>query len=82
MKQIDDEIQYMLDNDLIEPSQSEWATPSMLVPKPDATNRFVNDFRRVNAVTKSDPLPIPRVDRCSKRIVVSPQRCFKYRRKK
>ncbi|KAL5019359.1 hypothetical protein ScPMuIL_005081, partial [Solemya velum] len=44
------EIQYMLDNDIIEPSKSEWSSPCVLVPKPDKTYRFCTDFRKVNSV--------------------------------
>ena len=32
-----EEVQYSLDNDFIEPSQSEWSSPFILVPKPDGT---------------------------------------------
>ena len=39
------EIQYMLDNDLIEPSESPWSSPVLLVPKPDSTFRMCIDFR-------------------------------------
>ena len=58
------EIKYMLDNDIIEPSNSEWSSPCLLVPKPDKTFRFVTDFRKVNSVSKSDSYPIPRIDDC------------------
>ena len=34
-QQILREVKYLLDNDLIEPSQSEWSSPCILVPKPD-----------------------------------------------
>ena len=34
-KILHDEIKYLLDNDLIEPSQSEFSSPCILVPKPD-----------------------------------------------
>jgi hypothetical protein len=37
------EIQYMLDNDIIEPSNSDWRSPSLLVPKSDNTLRLVTD---------------------------------------
>jgi len=58
------EVQYMLKNDLIEPSQSPWSSPIILVPKPDKTYRFCIDFRLVNKCTKSDSHPIPRVEDC------------------
>ena len=35
-----EEIQYLLDNDFIEPSQSDWSSPCILVPKPDGTFRY------------------------------------------
>ncbi|CAC5410429.1 Retrovirus-related Pol polyprotein from transposon 17.6 [Mytilus coruscus] len=58
------EIKYMLDNDIIEPSNSELGSPCLLVPKPDKTFRFVTDFRKVNSVSKSDSYPIPMIDDC------------------
>ena len=67
-KEMKKEIQYMLDNDIIEPSQSNWSSPCILVPKPDGSFRFCTDYRKVNAVTKSDTYPIPRVDDCIDRI--------------
>ena len=56
------EIQYMLENDIIETSKSDWSSPCILVPKPDGSYRFVTDFRKVNHVTKTDSFPIPRID--------------------
>ena len=35
------EIEYMLENKLIEPSNSEWSLPCILVPKPDGSFGFV-----------------------------------------
>ena len=57
------EVKYMLQNGIIEQSQSQWSSPCILVPKPDGSYRFCTDFRRVNAVTKSDSYPIPRLYR-------------------
>ena len=54
-----EEVQYLLDNDFIEPSQSEWSSPCILVPKPDGTFRMYTDYRKVNSVTKTDTFPIP-----------------------
>ena len=56
------EIKYMLDNDIIEPSSSNWSSPCVLIPKPDKTFRFCTDYRKVNTFTKSDSFPIPRID--------------------
>lgn len=59
------EIEYMLENDLIEPSESPWSSPCVLVPKPGQdTFRFCTDYRKVNMVTKADAYPIPRIDDC------------------
>ena len=49
-----EEVQYLLDNDFIEPSQSEWSSPCILVPKADETFRMCTDYRKVNSVTKTD----------------------------
>ena len=64
LKVMQQEIEYMLQNDLIEASSSEWSSPRILVPKPDGTYRFCTDFCQVNKATKSDSYPIPRVDDC------------------
>ena len=59
---MDKEIQYMLDNDIIEPSNSPWSSPCHTVPKSDGSIRFVTDFRKVNEVSKTDSYPLPRID--------------------
>ena len=62
------EINYMLENNIIEKASSAWSSPCILVPKPDKSFRFCRDFRRVNSITKTDTFPIPRVDDCIDRI--------------
>ena len=58
------EVEYMLQNGIVEPSQSQWSSPCVLVPKPDGSFRFCTDFRKVNSVTKPDCHPLPRIDDC------------------
>ena len=61
---LDKEVQYMLKNDIIEESQSNWGSQCILVPKHDGGFRFCTDFRKVNDKTKSYSFPIPRISEC------------------
>ena len=63
-KALEGEINYMLENKIIQPSHSPWSSPCILVPKPNGTWRFVTDFRKVNKYTKDDNFPLPRIDDC------------------
>ena len=54
----------MLDAKVIEPSQSEWASPPVLVRKRDGTWRYCLDFRGLNAVTARDAYPLPLIEEC------------------
>uniref|UniRef100_A0A8C1YTF7 Gypsy retrotransposon integrase-like protein 1 n=1 Tax=Cyprinus carpio TaxID=7962 RepID=A0A8C1YTF7_CYPCA len=59
---IEEEIQQMLKLGVIDPSRSPWSSPIVMVPKPDGTLRFCNDFCRLNEVSEFDGYPMPRVD--------------------
>ena len=57
-----EEVQKMLDRGVIEPCQSSWGSPVVLVTKTDGTPRLCIDYRKLNDVTRKDPYPLPRID--------------------
>ena len=57
-KELDD----LLSEDIIEECESPYASPVVLVPKPNGSVRLCVDYRKLNAITVPDTYPLPRMD--------------------
>ncbi|XP_052680025.1 uncharacterized protein LOC128160712 [Crassostrea angulata] len=62
MDTVKDEVSKMLEFGVIEPSDSPYSSPIVLVVKKDYTYRFCVDFRALNRITVFDAEPMPDVD--------------------
>ena len=65
-KEVDMQIQQMLEDEIIRPSQSAWNFPILIVPKKlDASGkrkwRICVDFRKLNDITVGDSFPLPNI---------------------
>ena len=52
----------MLAGKIIQHSTSSWAAPVVLADKADNTKRFCVDWRRLNAITRKDSYPLPKIE--------------------
>ena len=55
-------LQDMLAKGAIQPSDSPWSSPIVLVTKKDGSTRFCVDYRKVNTVTRKDAYLLSHVD--------------------
>lgn len=62
------EIHLILELGVIEPSESEWSSPIVIVPKKNGSLRICIDFRKLNAISFFDTYPMPRIEDLLERI--------------
>jgi len=65
-KEVETQIQKMLEDEIIQPNQSPWNFPILVVPKKmDASGKrkriICADFRRLNDTTVGDSFPLPNI---------------------
>ena len=61
-QEIDRQVNEMLEQGIIEPSNSIWHSPVVLVKKKDGTYRFAVDYRQLNKITVPIAHPLPRLE--------------------
>ena len=71
VEEVRQHIQEMLDGGAIHPSQSPWCNAVVLVRKKDGSLHFCINFRRLNAKTKKDSYPLPRMQETMESMVGS-----------
>ena len=59
---VEEMVERMQDQGVVQPSRSPWGSLIVLVAKKDGSTHFCVDYRRLNAATKMDVHPLPRID--------------------
>ena len=61
LEEVKDYLDHMLDVGAMKPSKSAWSNAVVFVQKKDGGLRFCINFRRLNAQTRKDAFPLPRI---------------------
>lgn len=59
---VDEMVGDLLENDIVRPSDSPYASPVLLVKKKNGESRLCIDYRKLNSKTVKDRYPLPRID--------------------
>ena len=62
LKELQSQLQELLDKGFIRPSHSPWGAPVLFVKKKDGSFRMCIDYRELNKVTVKNKYPLPRID--------------------
>ena len=61
-KKVERQVADLVQRGMVEPADGAWSSPMVLVRKKDHSWRLCIDYRRLNAVTRKDAYPLPRID--------------------
>ena len=62
LKELNEQLQELLDKGFIRPSASLWGAPVLFEKKNDGTMRLCIDYHELNRVTMRNKYPLPRID--------------------
>ena len=62
LKELQTQLQELLDKGFIRPSHSPWGAPVLFVRKKDGTLRMCINYRELNKITIKNKYPLPRID--------------------
>ena len=60
--EVERQVADLVQRGMVEPADGAWSSPVVLVRKKDQSWRLCIDYRRLNAVTRKDAYPLPRID--------------------
>ena len=60
--EMEDQIKTLQNAGIIQPSDSPWSSPALLVSKKDGSSRLVIDYRKVNKICVPNSYPLPNID--------------------
>lgn len=61
-QEVERQVKDLVAKGMVEPTDSSWSSPVVLVKKKDDSWRLCIDYRQLNAVTRKDAYPLPRID--------------------